>query len=65
MFQVAKLDAMYSVAAAAAAFTGEVQRNDSEISGQQNSLQNSITTYFTTSDDSNTHNVPSLVGSTR
>lgn len=64
--QVAKLDAMYTAAAAAASHRGEEKSSDSECTGQQLSLQNSIDTYFNRCQDNLvTQTVPSIVESSR
>ncbi|KAG0562918.1 hypothetical protein KC19_9G182700 [Ceratodon purpureus] len=63
--KVAKLDAMYTAAAAAAAYRGEEKSTDSECTGQQLSLQNNISSYFSRCEvNLSTQSVPSIVEST-
>jgi len=63
---VAKLDAMYTAAAAAASHRGEEKSSNFEFTGQQLSLQSSISTYFDRCEDNLIiESVPSIVESTR
>lgn len=66
MYQVAKLDAMYTAAAAATALSSEDKNVGSVCTDQQLSLQSCIATYFSKNqDDLINQSVPSIVESTR